>query len=113
PGTNRCATGRGLSHYLHPCACCLDVHVYLSGHRLLGSDRTVVQYPVVVPARASFSAHWCHVLRTCTLDRRTVGQANLGGLLGMGCTHHFATAIAIPVPGLHRSHARYRNPTPS
>jgi heme exporter protein C len=46
------------------------------------------------------------------VDRRPVGQADLGHVVGMGRAPHVRAAAAVPVPGLHGAASRARRSAP-
>ena len=46
------------------------------------------------------------------VDRRGLGQADLGHLVGLGRAPHFRADAALPLPGLHRAQRRDRRPAP-
>ena len=83
---HRLPAGRGVPDHLHPRARRVDVDVHLSGDGVLGHARAGVQHAIVgddgAGARADRGADDVHR----AVDRRVVGPADLGHVLGVGRT---------------------------
>src|SRR3546814_7249172 len=100
-GAYRRSTRRGLPHNFLTCSRLLDVDVHLFDHGFLGWNRTGIQQPSISHDGVGLGAHRCHVHFSFLMDRRFVGQADVGNLVGLGRTPDVRTDPFLLVYGLY------------
>ncbi len=97
--------------FIHVPAAWMSMVIYLVDG-LLGRDRADVQHPAGVDAGGGAGAHRRMDDLYRVVDRRAVGQAHLGHLVGVGCAADFGTDPAFSVHRIHVPARRDRRRAP-
>ena len=110
---DRRAARRGLSRDLHPRARGVDVDVPVLRDGLLRGALSLTfntRLAAMMARAVAPTGRDVHVPRA--LDRRLLGPAHLGHLLGLGRAHGLGARAALPLRRIHRARQRLRGPAP-